>query len=151
MRKTQLVALAVTLAVPACLLLGGCNGSKPAQSGDANANNQTQQTQQTQTTDNKSQTNAQSTNNNQTQQTQTQTQTQTQAAPAYIGEDAAKNAALNHAGFAAGDVSELKAELDTDDGTVHYDVEFKQGGKEYDYDINATTGEIMKAESKVDD
>ena len=144
MKKTKLVALACTLAVPMALFLAGC-GAKPAQSTDANANKES--TQQTQTTDNKSQTNTQST-------TQTQTQTPAQTTPAqptYIGEEAAKKAALSHAGFDESAVTNLKVELDTDDGTVHYDVDFKQGGMEYDYDINATTGEIMKSKSEVDD
>ncbi len=144
MKKTKVVALACTLAVPMALFLAGC-GAKPAQSTDANANKESTQT--TQTTDNKSQTNTQST-------TQTQTQTTTQTTPAqptYIGEVAAKKAALGHAGFDESAVTDLKVELDTDDGTVHYDVDFKQGGMEYDYDINATTGEIMKSKSEVDD
>ena len=41
--------------------------------------------------------------------------------------------------------------LDTDDGIIHYDVDFKAGGMEYDYDINPESGAIMKAESEVDD
>lgn len=93
---------------------------------------------------------------------QTQTQTQTTAAPqtqtntmttqsSYIGEDRAKEIAVNNAGFAVGDVTALKSELDTDDGTVHYDVEFKKDGNEYDYDINATTGDIMSNKVEVDD
>ena len=95
-------------------------------------------------------------------QTQTQTQTQTTAAPqtqtntmttqsSYIGEDRAKETAVNNAGFAVDDVTNLKCELDTDDGTVHYDVEFKKDGNEYDYDINATTGDIMSNKVEVDD
>ena len=59
--------------------------------------------------------------------------------------------ALKDAGFAAADVTELEAELDLDDAVVHYDVEFKQGGMEYDYDIDAVTGEILEAHSEVDD
>ena len=34
---------------------------------------------------------------------------------------------------------------------VHYDVDFKQGGMEYDYDIDATTGAILQSHSEVDD
>lgn len=70
---------------------------------------------------------------------------------AYIGEDAAKEIALKDAGLAAGDVTELKAELDLDDAVVHYDVDFKAGGMEYNYDVNATTGAIMESKSEVDD
>ena len=73
------------------------------------------------------------------------------ASAAYIGEEAAKDIALKDSGFSAGDVTELKAELDLDDAVVHYDVDFKQGGKEYDYDIDATTGAIIQAKSEIDD
>ena len=72
------------------------------------------------------------------------------SAASYIGEDAAKDIALKDAGFTAGDVTELKCELDFD-AVVHYDVDFKQGGKEYDYDIDATTGAILQSRSEVDD
>ena len=73
------------------------------------------------------------------------------SASQYIGEEAAKAAALKHAGLAAGDVTELKAELDLDDAVVHYDVEFKSGGMEYDYDIDAKTGDVLTSKSEVDD
>lgn len=70
---------------------------------------------------------------------------------AYIGEQAAMDAALAEAGLTANDVTELKAELDTDDAIVHYDVDFKSGGKEYDVDVDATTGAIITIESEIDD
>ena len=46
---------------------------------------------------------------------------------------------------------DLDAELDLDDATVHYDVDFNVGGMEYDYDIDATTGEVLYSNSEVDD
>lgn len=78
------------------------------------------------------------------------------AAPAatqnsYIGDQAAIAAALSHAGLAATDVYDLDCELDLDDATVHYDVDFKAGGMEYDYDIDATTGAILFSNAEVDD
>ena len=69
----------------------------------------------------------------------------------FIGEEAAIEIALKDAGFAAGDVAELEAELDADDAVPHYEVEFKQGGSEYSYSINAATGEIISSNSEVDD
>ena len=48
-------------------------------------------------------------------------------------------------------MTELECELDTDDSVIHYDVEFKQGGMEYDYDIDAVTGAILKADNEIDD
>ena len=73
------------------------------------------------------------------------------ASSSYIGDYAAIDIALGHAGFTRNDVTGLKAELDTDDAIVHYDVDFKQGGMEYDYDIDATTGAIISSSSEVDD
>ena len=75
----------------------------------------------------------------------------TQNSSNYIGEDAAKEIALTHAGVAAADCTELKVELDTDDAVVHYDVDFKAGGMEYDYDIDSTTGDILQSNSEADD
>lgn len=53
--------------------------------------------------------------------------------------------------MAEADTYELKVELDLDGAVVHYDVDFKAGGMEYDYDIDATTGEIIYFTSEVDD
>ncbi|MBQ6390378.1 MAG: PepSY domain-containing protein [Eggerthellaceae bacterium] len=69
----------------------------------------------------------------------------------YIGEDAAKEIALTDAGVAEADCTELNVHLDTDDAVVHYDVEFKAGGSEYDYDIDPATGNILKSDSEIDD
>lgn len=64
-------------------------------------------------------------------------------------EDAEK-LALDHAGFTADQVTRLYTERDLDDRTPHYDVEFRQGGYEYDYEIHAQTGEILKSEKERD-
>lgn len=65
----------------------------------------------------------------------------------YIGEDAAKAAALDHAGLAEADLQAVLVHLDYDDGRAVYDVEFirptDNGAEEYDYEIDATTGEIF--------
>ena len=42
-------------------------------------------------------------------------------------------------------------ELDTDDGVAVYEIEFKVGNVEYEYDINAISGEIISSKSEVDD
>lgn len=60
----------------------------------------------------------------------------------YIGIAAAKSAALKHAGLKASGVTFTKAKLDWDDGRMTYDVEFYSGGVEYDYELDAITGEI---------
>lgn len=63
-----------------------------------------------------------------------------------IGVDAAKDIALNHAQLDASQVTKLKAEYDIDKGIACYEVEFKYNGYEYEYEINAATGEIIKYE-----
>lgn len=69
----------------------------------------------------------------------------------YIGEDKAYEIALKHAGIDASTASALKCKLDKDDGIAHYDVEFKLGNVEYDYEINAIDGTVIKAEKEIDD
>ena len=71
------------------------------------------------------------------------------AAPSTISADRAKQIALSHAGV--GGASFIKAELDTDDGVQVYEIEFKVGNVEYEYDINAISGEIISSKSEVDD
>lgn len=65
----------------------------------------------------------------------------------YIGEDAAKTAALEHAGLTEADLQAVVIRLDYDDGRALYDVEFVRptdtGAEEYDYEIDALTGEIF--------
>lgn len=63
-----------------------------------------------------------------------------------IGADAAKEAALSHAGLTASQVTKLKAEYDYDDGVAVYEVEFKYKGYEYEYKINAAAGTILEYE-----
>lgn len=71
------------------------------------------------------------------------------AAPSTISADRAKQIALSHAGV--GGANFTKVELDTDDGVQVYEIEFKVGNVEYEYDINAISGEIISSKSKVDD
>jgi len=68
-----------------------------------------------------------------------------------IGEAAAKAAALGHAGLREGDVSGLKCRLDREDGVMVYEIEFVSGGYEYEYDIDALTGKVLKDEKELDD
>ena len=61
----------------------------------------------------------------------------------YIGEQAAQDAALAHAGVSAQNVSFVRTKLDWDDGRWQYEVEFYDQGTEYDYSIDAVTGEVL--------
>jgi len=71
------------------------------------------------------------------------------AAPSTISAERAKQIALSHAGV--GGANFIKVELDTDDGVAVYEIEFKVGNVEYEYDINAISGEIISSKSEVDD
>ena len=70
----------------------------------------------------------------------------------YIGEDAAKAAALKHAGIPETSCNNLTIELDAEaaDGSAHYDIAFNCNGLAYDYDIDATTGAVLTFESEID-
>lgn len=67
-----------------------------------------------------------------------------QAAATAVTEEQARETALSHAGLTADQVTFVRSKLDRDDGRLMYDVEFYTSGyKEYDYEIDASTGEIL--------
>ena len=68
-----------------------------------------------------------------------------------IGYAKAKSIAMNHAGVSENEAYDMDIELDDEDGILVYEVEFKSGNMEYDYEINAATGAILKHESELDD
>ena len=68
-----------------------------------------------------------------------------------IGYAKAKSIALNHAGVSENKAYDMEIELDDEDGTLVYEVEFKSGGMEYSYEINAASGAILKHEAELDD
>ena len=73
------------------------------------------------------------------------------AASGDIGYAKAKSVALNHAGVSEGKAYDMEIELDDEDGTLVYEVEFKSGNMEYSYEINAASGAILKHEAELDD
>ena len=68
-----------------------------------------------------------------------------------IGHAKAKSIALNHAGVSENEAYDMEIELDDEDGTLVYEVEFKSGNMEYDYEIDAASGAILKHEAELDD
>ena len=63
---------------------------------------------------------------------------------AAVTEEQARETALSHAGLTADQVTFVRSKLDRDDGRLMYDVEFYTSDyKEYDYEIDASTGEIL--------
>lgn len=59
---------------------------------------------------------------------------------------AAQEAALNHAGLTASQVTSLSAKLDGEDGV--YDVDFKYDNTKYEYEIDAYTGAVVSCETE---
>ena len=68
-----------------------------------------------------------------------------------IGAEAAKAAALAHAGVSEGQTTKMEVERDWDDGRLEYNVEFDVGRTEYEYTIDGATGAILEYEQDTDD
>ena len=66
----------------------------------------------------------------------------------YIGEEKAKTVALERAGVTESELLLYKIGMDTHNGTMVYDVEFTTDSYEFDCDVNAKTGEIVKFEKE---
>ncbi len=82
------------------------------------------------------------------------------ADPVYIGEARAREIAYGHAGLAAADVARCDVELDHHDGhhgghhgsgCCEYEIDFWCGGYEYEYKLDAVTGEILESGREFDD
>ena len=63
---------------------------------------------------------------------------------AYIGVEAAKSAAFAHAGLDTSQVTMGEVDFDYEDGCMVYELEFYADGAEYEYDIDASTGAVVK-------
>ena len=63
-----------------------------------------------------------------------------------LTKEEAKQIALDKAGVTAAEATFTKAKLDYDDGREEYEFEFYANGKEYDVDVNARTGKVVKFE-----
>lgn len=70
---------------------------------------------------------------------------------AYIGEMKAKEIAFAHAGVNEADILFYEMDMDVERGVLVYEVEFKYGGCEYEYHIDAQSGSILKNRKEVDD
>ena len=70
---------------------------------------------------------------------------------AYIGEEKANQIAFSHAGVTESSIYEVEVEIDYEYGTMVYDVEFASGNKEYEYYIDAVSGEILEHEVEQED
>ena len=66
-----------------------------------------------------------------------------------ISVEKSKQIALSHAGL--GSEKFKKAKLDYENGVKVYEIEFKVGNLEYEYDINVSNGAIISSSVEVDD
>ena len=67
-----------------------------------------------------------------------------------IGYAKAKSIALNHAGVSENEAYDMDIELDDEDGTLVYEVEFKSGGMEYSY-ASRGLGDVYKRQVQLRD
>ena len=96
--------------------------------------------------------NSSQTNNDTTQPNPSQSAPEAQKPKAsYISEDQAKNVSLSHAGVSANAITEYESELDREHGIMVYEIEFKCEGFEYEYEIDASTGAVLKHQKETDD
>ena len=79
------------------------------------------------------------------------TATGSASAKAYIGAEAAKKAAYAHAKISASSAKSVDVEMDVENGVMVYEVDFYAAGYEYDYDIHATKGTVLKSQKDRDD
>ena len=61
-----------------------------------------------------------------------------------LTKDEAKQIALKEAGVTAAEATFTKARLDYDDGREEYEFEFYADGREFDVDVDANTGRVVK-------
>lgn len=71
---------------------------------------------------------------------------------ARISEAEAKSIALSQAGLTAEQVTFIKCNPEWEDGREYYDVEFyTQDRKEYEFEVDSTSGEILDYDFEVED
>mgnify|MGYP000979810958 CR=1 FL=1 len=68
-----------------------------------------------------------------------------------ITEQEAKSIATGNAGVTEDGIQYITVKQDWDDGKARYEVEFTAAGEEYDYELDASDGRILSADSEVID
>ena len=76
-------------------------------------------------------------------------QPSTEAKATEISVEKAKQIALSHAGVSSARFT--KAKIDYENGVKVYEIEFKVGNMEYEYDINVVNGAIVSSSAEIDD
>lgn len=65
-----------------------------------------------------------------------------------ISADEALNIALQQAGVARDNITNLENKLDRDDGVLVYEIDFDAGNTEYSFDVNAQTGTVTERDKE---
>ena len=68
-----------------------------------------------------------------------------------VSEEQARSTALADAGVTEEEITGIRVKKDLEDGRQVYDVEFYSGNKEYDYEIDVSTGSILSSDFDIDD
>ena len=143
MKKLSLAAIIVTVSIS----LAGCTNSETASNGNKT---NTESTTQNSTESNVQNSSESSTENNTVNNPQDNNTNNAQNNivnnTGNISLDKAKEIALSHAGLASNQVTFQRIELDFDNGIQKYEIEFYYNYREYSYEIDANTGNILSYE-----
>lgn len=69
----------------------------------------------------------------------------------FISKAKAKQIALSDAGLKDSEIRDYEIELDREQGTYYYEINFEAGGFEYEYDIDANSGKIARKYKEKED
>ena len=129
--------LTITLSLLFVLLLSACTPDN--NSGGSKQNNNS-------STPTKSRPNTENINPSVTNPQQTETNPKT---PAVTREQAIQKA-LTQVGAAQTEIRDLDAELDHERGALVWEIDFEYGNREYAFEIDADSGEILRSENEYD-
>ena len=143
MKKLSLAAIIVTVSIN----LAGCTNSETASNGNKTNTEYTTQNSTESNVQNSSESSTENNNVNNAQDNNTNNaQNNIVNNTGNISLDKAKEIALSHAGLSADQVTFVKVNMDFDDGIQKYEIEFYYNYREYSYEIDANTGNILSYE-----
>lgn len=143
MKKLSLAAIIVTVSIS----LSGCTNSGTVSNGNENNIESTTQNSTESNVQNRSESSTENNNVNTSQDNNTNNaQNNIVNNTGNISLDKAKEIALSHAGLSADQVTFVKVNMDFDDGIQKYEIEFYYNYREYSYEIDANTGNILSYE-----
>ena len=143
MKKLSLAAIIVTVSIS----LAGCTNSETASNGNKTNTESTKQNSTESNVQNSSESSTENNNVNTSQDNNTNNaQNNIVNNTGNISLDKAKEIALSHAGLSADQVTFVKVNMDFDDGIQKYEIEFYYNYREYSYEIDANTGNILSYE-----